>query len=169
MCYAPSSDAGFLRTLESWIYEKSEILTLFEHANSSGGKEFQLWHSFERLAAKIASLSSLTRITAFRQPQLPIRGIVDAQFIEICKQEAPDGEEHLIVDRQETREEYPHFSCSYYDHRAGVTHSELQEVLEAWRGRLVAVGRYPDWQCNSDVVVSAVVPDKNGSTSGGGY
>lgn len=169
MGYAPSTDSGFLHTLETWITEESEILTLFRYANCAGGRDFQFWNSFAELRAKIASLASLTCITAFRTRQLPIRGIVDAQFIENCKQAVADGEEFLILDQRETRQDYPHCSYAYYGHRTGESHAELQEELEHWIGRLVAVGRYPAWLYDSDVVISAVVPDASGSTSVGVY
>jgi hypothetical protein len=169
MTYAPTTDPQFLRTLESWITEKGEILTLFRYANSAGSKDFEFCYSFEELQTKIASLPSLCCIIAFRERQLPIRGVVDAQFIDACKRAILDGEEFLILDQRETRQQYPHCSYAYFSHRAGESHAELQEELEDWIGRLVAVGQYPDWLYDSDIVLSAVVPDANGATSGGVY
>jgi hypothetical protein len=40
---------------------------------------------------------------------------------------------------------------------------ELQRVLEGLRGRLVAVGEYPQWLKDRPDVISAYVPDQDGT------
>ena len=54
-------------------------------------------------------------------------------------------------------------------HEAGESQDELQQVLEGLRGRQVAVGEYPQWLRDSPDVISAYVPNQDGSVKAGVY
>lgn len=172
MPHTPSTDPHFLNTLRSWLEQDGEVLTLFRYANRAGSRDWQLWRDPQALASKIAQLPPLCSISAFRGPRLPIRGVVDPQFIERCKQAIPNGEEFLVLDQHETSYEYPHCSWATFHYTAGVSHEELTEELknEDWNGKLVAVGPYPPfWNDDSPEMVTAYAPDENGNMSGGAY
>lgn len=61
----------------------------------------------------------------------------------------------------------PYFNTS--QHFAGETHQELCEHLADEAGEAVAVGLYPDWSDDSDDVISAIVPNADGTVTVGIY
>lgn len=165
MSYASSTDKRFLATLNEWLQSQREILLLVRYSHAAGSKDFEFFSSFETLAERLRSLPPRTSIIAFRQPHLPIRGIVDDSFITTCLSSIPDGSEFLVAEtirRTAGR-------ASWFHHGAGETHAELREELESLRGHTVAVGLYPPWLEDTDNVISAVVPDEHGVVTTGIY
>ncbi len=106
MPYSSSTDPAFLATLERWLGENAEILVVFRPPNTAGGKEFEFFTSFSTLAMCLADLSGRTWIDAWRQPQLPMRGIVDDQFISSCLARIPGGTEYLVVETEPRTYDY---------------------------------------------------------------
>src|SRR6266567_6709 len=98
MSYAPTTDAKFLETLEAWLRSQSEMLLLIRYSHSAGSKDFELFSSFQSVLDAIRQLPPLTCVIAFRQPQLPLRGVVDDRFIDRCLRSIPDGSEYLTVE-----------------------------------------------------------------------
>jgi hypothetical protein len=157
--YASTTDPKFLGTLESWLRGLPEILVLIRYSAAAGNKDFEFFSSFGTLSNRIRQLPPSTSIIAFRQPQLPLRGLVDECFIASCLSVIPDGSELLVLEM--TRRAYGDKSWVHWE--AGESHAELREALEHSRGTPVAVGPYPPfWLEDSDDVVSAIVPDANG-------
>jgi hypothetical protein len=165
MSFASSTDRKFLGTLEAWLRSQPEVLLLIRHSAAAGAKDFELFSSFHDLSERIRRLPPSTSVIAFRQPQLPLRGVVDDDFIAKCLSSIPDGLEYLVVET--TRRAYGR--KSWFHHDAGVSHAELRDDLEESRGTGVAVGLYPPWQEDTDDVISAVVPDEHGVVSPGIY
>jgi hypothetical protein len=165
MRHASATDPKFLGTLESWLHSLPEILVLIRYSAAAGAKDFEIFSSLEALSNRIGPLPPRTSIVAFRQPQLPLRGVVDEGFVASCLSRVPDGSEFLVLET--ARRAHGEKSWSHWI--AGETHAELREVLEASRGVTVAVGPYPSWLADSDDVISAVVPDENGLVRGGIY
>jgi len=165
MSYASSTDERFLATLDEWFRSRREILLLVRYSHAAGSKDFEFFSSFEPLTERLRSLPPRTCIIAFRQPQLPIRGIIDDSFITTCLSSIPDGSEFLVVDtirRTVGR-------ASWFHQGAGGTHAELRKELEGLRGHTVAAGLYPPWLEDTDDVISAVVPDEHGVVTTGVY
>jgi hypothetical protein len=54
-------------------------------------------------------------------------------------------------------------------YEAGESHDELRQVLEGLRGRLVAVGEYPQWLKDGPDLISAFVPHQDGTVKAGVY
>jgi len=161
----PTTDASFLHTLESWLRSQGEILVLIRYAYAAGSTDFELFTSFESLAERIRALPSRTCVIAFRQPQLPIRGVVDESFIARCLSSIPDGSEYLLVEM--VRRVYGRMS--WFHHNEGTSHGELRGELEESRGVQVAVGLAPPSWKDSDDVISAYVPDEDGIARPGAY
>ena len=90
---------------------------------------------------------------------------MDDDFIARCLRDVSDGSEYLLV---ETVKRIAG-SRSWFHSEGGNSHAELRQELESSRGWPVAVGLCPSWLQDSDVVISAIVPDKRGRTSGGVY
>jgi hypothetical protein len=165
MGYRPTTDPEFLGTLELWLRGQPEVLTLIRYSGAAGAKDFEFFSSFQSLADRIRELPPLACITAFRQPQLSLRSFVDDDFITRCLSIIPEGSEYLVVESTKR-------VCgdlSWFQYRAGESHTELREDLEDSRGVPVAVGRYPPWYGDTDDVVSAVVPDEHGEVNSGIY
>jgi hypothetical protein len=163
MGYASATDPKFLGTLESWLLSLSEILVLIRYSAAAGSKDFELFASFVALSKRIRQLPPRTSIVAFRQPQAPLRGVVDEDFVASCLSCVPDGSEFLVLETARRGER------SWFHWMAGETHAELREALEGSRGAPVAVGPYPPWLVDSDDVISAIVPDENGIVRVGVY
>ena len=162
MSYAPVTDSEFLGTVELWLRSQREILALIRYSHAAGNREFRLFTSFDDFSEASHQLPHLACVTVFRQPQLPIRGVVDDAFIARCLQSIPDGLEYLVIEK--VRRMYGRMSSF---HHAGESHAELRDDLEECRGAPVATGLYPPWLDDTDDVISAVVPDEHGVARSG--
>ncbi len=160
-----TTDKGFLKSLEDWLRDQSEIMILVRYSRAAGNKSFEFFTSFAALRARLVQMKSETSVTAFRKPQLPLRGRVDDEFIVKCLSFIPAGSEFLVLETD------PRMATQQwlFHHEAGETPDELQQVLEGLRGRLVAVGEYPPWLKDSPDVISAYVPNQDGSVKAGVY
>ena len=165
MSYVSTANPNFCMTLKSWLETQSEILVLIRYSHSAGAKDFEFHNSFEALSKRLTSLPGRACVTAFKQRQLPIRGVVDNDFIAQCLNQIPEGSEYLVLDSERTvRDQYSHFYWT-----AGETHAELREELLDLRNRRIAVGMYPPWLYDNEEVISGVMPDENGETMTGAY
>ena len=160
-----TTDKEFLKTLENWLRGQSEIMILIRYSREAGNKSFEFFSSFAALRERLAMLKAETSVTAFRKPQLPTRGRVDDEFIGNCLSLIPSGSEFLVLETD------PRMATQQwlFHHEAGGALDELQLVLEALRGRLVAVGEYPQWLKDSPDVISAYVPHQDGTVKLGVY
>ena len=160
-----TTDKEFLRTLEEWLRRQSEVMILIRNSRAAGSKSFEFFTSFATLKERLARLKAETSVTAFRKPQLPLRGRVDDEFIGKCLSFVPVGSEFLVLetDPRMTAQQW------LFHHEAGASADELQQVLEGLRGRQVAVGEYPRWLKDSPDVISAYVPNQDGIVKIGVY
>jgi len=160
-----TTDSGLLRTLEDWLATQREILVEMEFSRTAGNKEFRFFSSFQELSSNLQQLNPQTRVTAFRIPQLPLRGWVDDAFIDMCLRRIPNGTEFLVV------ETVPRTAGTYswFHQESGETHEELRESLENSRGNPIAVGKYLPWQEFGPDVICAYVPDADAVARVGVY
>jgi hypothetical protein len=156
-----TADPRFLKPLESWFSSNSEILILIRYSHAAGSKSFELFRSFSNLRERLSQLPISTNVIAFKHPQLPLRGMVDDNFIAQCLSFIPDGTEFLLL---ETGTE-----AKGSDHVAGESHSELRGALESLQGCHVFVGKYPPCWDESPALISGYVPDKHGVVKIGAY
>ena len=159
------TDKEFLKTLEHWLVGPSELLVQICYSRAAGSKGFEFFMSFAALSERLSQLPPETCVVVFRQPQLPLRGVVDDAFIRKCLSSIRDGSEFLVVETElRTAGRY-----SWFHDAAGETHDELRESLEHSRGTPVAVGEYPQWLEDSPDVISAYVPHGDGTVKRGAY
>lgn len=160
-----TTDKKFLRSLEDWLSRQSEIMILVRYSRAAGSKSFGFFSSFATLRQRLAQLKAETSVTAFRRPQLPLRGRVDDDFIGKCLSLIPAGSEFLVLETD------PRMATQQwlYHHEAGESLDEFLKVLDGLRGRLVAVGEYPQWLNDSPDVISAYVPHQDGTVKAGVY
>ena len=160
-----ATDSKFLNTLENWLRARPEILVLIGYSHAAGNKDFELFSSFKALSNRIRQLPPRTSITAYRQPQLPLRGVVTESFVASCMSYIPDGSEFLVLET--TRRAYG--EKSWFHWTSGESHAELREALEDSHDVPVAVGLYPPWLMDTDDMISAIVPDEHGIVRVGVY
>jgi hypothetical protein len=160
-----TTDRKFLKTLEDWLRGQSEIMILIRYSREAGNKSFEFFTSFAALRERLARLKAETSVTVFRKSQLPLRGRVDDEFIGKCLSLIPAGSEFLALETD------PRMATQQwlFHHEAGESLDELQQVLEGLRGKLVAVGEYPQWLNDSADVISAYVPHQDGTVKAGVY
>jgi hypothetical protein len=160
-----TTDKKFLNSLEDWLRSQSEIMILIRDSRAAGSKSFEFFTSFATLRERLVRLKAETSVTAFRKPQLALRGRVDDEFIGRSLSSIPAGSEFLVLETD------PRMATQQwlFHHDAGESQDELQQVLEGLRGRLVAVGEYPQWLEDDPDVISAYVPNRDGTVKAGVY
>lgn len=163
MCRKSIRDQQFLGPIQHLLLQGRELLVLIEYSRAAGKKSFEFTTSCEDFKRRLKRLPSAARVTVFMQPQLPIRGSVDDNFIETCLRMIPDQTEFLVL------ETIPRIAGthSWFHYEAGISHEELIETLSNSRGLPVAVGKYP--YANSDEVFSLTAYAKDGETGAGVY
>jgi len=165
MAYQSTSSPDFLRLVEEWIQENQEVLVMIRYSAMAGSKDFEFYYSIDGFKNRLSELPSRTCIIAFRQRQLPLRGKVDAAFINRALETLPDAGEWLLVGL----DYIDYGTTGWYQKSTGGTHEELRESLNDFEGENVALGAYPPWLEDNEFVVSAVVPETNGAVVVGIY
>ena len=165
MSYQPTTDPRYLETIRSWLSFGSEVLTLVRYRCGAGSREYQLVSSFEALISRLNELPAGACVTAIRDPGLSIRGVIDDALITACLAAVPEGVEYLMAETERTTAG----RCSWYHYGSGDSLACLLEDLQDSRGRSVVVGRHPEWFHESETVISAVVPDQDGTVRAGPY
>jgi len=165
MAYDSTTSPIFLAAVRAWIAASGEILVMIRFSASGGAKSFEFFGSFISFQDRLASLPSRTCVIAFRDKQLPLRGVVDDDFTANALTLLPEGKEWLAAALSRTFAG----SASWFDYGEGETKSELREELEARSGESTAFGPYPPWLHDSEAVISAVVPDPDGTVVTGIY
>jgi len=158
-------DPAFLAQLRSWLEEGGELLVLFRYSAAAGSREFELFDSYPDLETRVRGLAASTSVIAFKQGQLPLRGVADDDFIAVCLAAIPDGSEYLVLQTQRVT----YGSASWYHHDDGNSHEQLRAELEDLRGLPVAVGLHPPWLVDSAEVISAIMPGEDGIPRVGVY
>jgi hypothetical protein len=154
-----TTDSAFLGALEKWLSSRQEILVLIRYSRAAGRKEFEFFFSYEALAGRLSQLPPSTSVVAFREPQLPLRGVVDPSFISTCLNALPENAEFLVL---ETRGGDAHWV-------AEETREESRNELQNLTGCPVSVGPYPTWLLDSAELTSAIVPGEDGVATRGIY
>ena len=124
-----TADKKFLESLEDWLRCESEIMILVRNSRVAGNKSFEFFTSFAVLRKRLERLQAEASVTAFREPQLPLRGYVDNEFISKCLSFIPAGSEFLVLETD------PRVATQQwlYHHEAGESPDELQQALEGLR------------------------------------
>jgi len=138
---------------------------MFRYPYAGGARDYEVHSSFETIARRLSEIPQQTSVIAFRNKQLPIRGLVTADLTNTALASIPDGAEFLLVETALT-------TCgkrSWYRNASGTSHGELREELESSAGRPVMVGEYPPWLEDGPDVISGYVPNRFGLVRPGAY
>ena len=160
-----TTDPRFQQTIRRWIEANGEILVLIRLHAGAGSREYEFFRSYAQFEARMKALPSRASVIAFRERQLPLRGKIDDAFIARALKLIPEGQPWLATALTPT----VMGKVSWLENADGSTQAELRAELEGERGREYAVGLNPPWIEDSEVVVSAIVPDKGGSATKGSY
>jgi hypothetical protein len=165
MAYESVRNPVFQSTVARWIAETHEVLVMIRFSAAAGSRSFEFFDAFDAFRDRLDQLPLRACVTAFRDQQLSLRGRVDAEFINQAISSIPGRTEYLLVDLELTTIG----KASWYRYAAGENHEELREDLEDHSDCLVALGPYPRWFEDNESVISAVVPDPDGSVHTGIY
>ncbi len=161
-----TANTEFRRRIADAIARNGEVLALFRFHAAAGSRSLEMFVSLEDFDERLSELPPRTSVIMFGEPQLPLRGMVDEQFVSAALRSFPDESDWLLVCRGKTTAG----SQSWFHHCFGDSHEELEEELrERCWGEEAAIGREPDWREDSDTVFSAVIPDDDGTVRVGTY
>ncbi len=133
----------FSKTLSSWFEEKGEILVLTWYPLSHG-YDLELHQDLDLLKRRIADLEPGRSLSLIKDFYLPIRGIVDHEFIDKALQYIGKNEEFIVLGL-----EYKDVDRGIKpDFERGDNHAELVEMLNELSGKRIALGKDKDatWQ-----------------------
>jgi hypothetical protein len=165
MSLISSSDKDFLATTERWIHGSGEVFVTIRYSCAAGNKSFEFFTSVSSFGDRLRDLPPRTSVIVFREPQLPLRGLVGNDFINQCLSAIPNGAEFLVLEIGGRNADRGRRAAAM----AGETHTELREALEELRGLFVAAGLHPAWWNDTDDNSEAFVPDENGVLTRGIY
>ncbi len=158
-------DVAFRNKTNKWLAETGEISSLIRFSAAGGSKSFEFFHSIRAFTERLAQMPPRTCVTVFRSRQLPLRGCVDNEFVKAALAQIPEDTEYLISGLEPAA----YGKASWFRFTGGVGLAQLQEDLADHIGEKVAVGIYPPWLYDTDDVISAVVPEQDGSVVVGVY
>lgn len=166
MSYLSANDSIFLSTVEAWLKQQGEVGALIHFSSAGGAKSFEFFYSLQEFKARLNELPSKTWIDVFEDKQLPLRGKVDEQFIDLALREIPEHENGNLVTGLDLA---TYGAASWHHFLWGNDLEDLRENLEFCRDQRVAVGIFPWWIDNPSQIVSAIVPEADGSLIVGIY
>ena len=163
-----TSDTDFLSTVARWLDADREVFVIVRLPNAGGSKSYEHFTSLSGFTDRIMELSPSTSIIVCKGNHLPLRGNVDNDFISVAVSRIPDNTEWLIV--RETI--YVCGAARWFPDSVGDTHGELTTELrdETYFGHPVRVGAAPPWwEGDSETIISAYVPNADGSITPAAY
>lgn len=165
MGYPSTLEANFQETVARWLEQNGEILVLFRYSHMAGSREYELITTQQDWQERLAQAPPRTCISVWGDRQLPLRGRVDAAFIQQALRQISEEDEFLVVGLTQVS----YGIAAWYRHTGGEGHAELRTALQNFAGELVAVGIAPAWSEDGGNEMSAVVPDEKGNATPGVY
>lgn len=141
-------DESVVAKVKEWIAASNELFIELYQPHSGGGGTWYLVSSFANFNEMVVKARSGAVLFILRQPQFPIRGVVDNALIKRALDEIQDGEWYTVAELGFYPAPLPFLGN-------GNTHVELEGDLEECRGMSVCLGRDPDlpeqyWVKNDD-------------------
>ena len=139
--YRPERDISddYRSTVSSWLRGAGELFVVLRYLRAGGAKEY----AFIRNDAEFDRLLHVcpvgTDIVVFRDPQLPLRGTVDAAFIDTATERLKEWKEYLFVVLPAKSADDPRLRGEMGDRRT------LVEDLSEYTEQNVAIGACPSF------------------------
>jgi hypothetical protein len=162
-----TSAPWFQRTVEAWLKSSKEVLVVIKIVYGAGSRSFEFFTDIESFRKRIAALRAKDCVVVLRDEHLPLRGCVDDDFIAKVLAQVPDGADWLIA----CTEPITMGKARWFHNYPGNNRAELEEELrdDVCYGKQVAVGLEPPYERTSDGVITAYVPNPDGSVTPGAY
>lgn len=140
--YNPDRDVSpaFLGRVASWLERSGEVLVILRYLRAAGRKDYALCRDASEFHDLVRSAPLGTDIEVFKEPQLPMRGVVDGAFIELASRSASEWSEYLLIS-DETRVESRVAQKAILDDSPEELRANLAEMM----GTKVALGPCPDF------------------------
>jgi hypothetical protein len=167
MSYPSTTSPIFLVTIKRWIAEQGEVLALFRFSRAAGSRSWEFFSCFEAFQKRLAEQCPETCIIVFSNHDLKTRGIVDEAFISHAVSTFQEHADWMLV----CLEKITLGKASWYHDNPIETRGELEDELrsEFCFGKTVAIGKEPDWLEEREGLISAVVPQADGTIKTGIY
>jgi hypothetical protein len=139
--YNPDRDVtpAYLSTVRDWIAATGEVLVIMRYLCGGGSKDFALVTSPEEFDQLVDVCPMGTDIIVFRDPQLPLRGVVDDAFVKQVQDLLHDQDEYLFLNMKPEKPNDPR-CFGEFDYLIN-----LKSDLEEMEGKTIAIGRCPDF------------------------
>ena len=163
-----TTDENFLSQVELWLEADGEVFVVVRLLNAGGSKSYEHFKSISSFTERLSQLTPATSIVVCKGVHLPLRDIVNQSYISSALNQIPDGSDWLIV--RETL--YTCGAASWFPDSIGDTQQELESELQddTYFGQPVRAGIEPPWwEGDSDTIVSAYVPNADGSVTPAAY
>ena len=160
-----TTDLAFEHEAQAVLSELGEIACIIRFSHSAGNRSFEFFRDLGSFRRRLRVFPSSTSVIVFRDRQLPLRGVVDDEFVATAKNTVRG--KHWTITRTSL---ITMGSQSWYHHIDGDTIQELEEELRGsfcW-GHPVAVGEEPDW-LSRERTIEAIVPNSDGAVRRGIY
>lgn len=140
--YRPERDVSdeYRNTVSAWLRNAGELLVVLRYLRAAGAKDYALIRSDSEFDRLIHVCPVGTDIIVFRDPQLPVRGTVDAAFIDNAAAQIKEWGEYLFVVQKTNPIDDPRLIGEMGD-----TTSSLNEDLREHMGENVAIGACPNF------------------------
>jgi len=153
----------FLNQVHQWIQETGEVFVVIRYAYSAGARDYLFVFSFEQFEKLIHSLPPLADVIVFKQRQLPLRGIANAELLEVALKSIPDGEWWFLLCRHSDK-------LSDFSDDGADSHQEMRRAFEEFQGKHIAIGLdSPFHEPDNENMQSGIVPQKDGSVRAAAY
>jgi hypothetical protein len=151
--YSPEREVTprFLEIVGQWIDASSEVFVVLRYLRAAGAKDYAFIKTRAEFVSLVESVPDGTDIVVFRDPQLPLRGTVTADFIARAKTQVRDGDEYMFVRMAPKKAgDLRLFG------EMGDTHATLTEDLSEAVGEEIAFGGCPHFSdADNDRMISA--------------
>lgn len=166
-----TTELSFEHDVAAVLSEIGEIFCVILFSYAAGLRSFEFFRDLESFRHRLRELPSRTSVVVFRDPQLPLRGIVDDEFVVEAKR--------WFMENHWIRKKHWMVACmsmvtmgraSWFHHTDGSSLDELEEELRdgfCW-GQPVAVGEEPNW-FDLKRTFDAIVPEPDGRVIIGAY
>ena len=153
--YRPERDVSdqYIETVTKWIQSSGDVFIVMRYLRAAGAKDYAFARTADDFRQLLDVLPVGTDVIVFRDPQLPLRGVVDDDFLVAAQSLIPDGDAYLFVRMD---------PLSTGDIRAfgemGGSHAELNDDLQYHPGKEVAIGPCPRFiEADHEAMISASI------------
>jgi hypothetical protein len=152
------ADDRFWSYLHDRLEETDEAILLLERwARGAGQRSWYLLVASADVAAVRERVRTGSSLTAYLDPQLPVKGRWSQQLASATKALADELGEHEELVGLVDRGSRPSLDAEYL--------TDADEI-EAWEsevaGQTVWVGKYPEWPADGEDALTRLVPDADG-------